>query len=406
MRLSRSTRWTLDEAAQLADWRRRVAEIYARWRHESRSMTRRRRRTRCAPRATTCFAAIHSRQYRVDERARFGGLSYFDYDPAYRMTAVVEPAERRTDSAAGSAALARIAAAGERRRAVLVPPIGLVTPDRAAGGIVLPLFWMEGYAGGLFLPFRDATSGSETYGAGRYLLDTVKGADHGRRSAARASCCSTSTSPTTRRAPTTRSGTARWRRRRARLTVPVPVGERLRVERDSRLTSADGDHSRPSIRPRAAITDPIRSFLTRRRATRRSPRSTPTAAPPDRDLVPAARRRDRRQLAPRPALAGEPAPRAARHLAVYEGEDDVTRRRARSSERTRATARRPTSPRWPIATTRRRWPPSEIARYKHRRAHDIRPATTPRPHPRRSQLDGHSRRSATPRCSSSSIRPS
>ena len=38
---------------------------------------------------------------------------------------------------------------------------------------------MEGYAGGLFVPFRDATSGSETYGAGRYLLDTVKGADLG-----------------------------------------------------------------------------------------------------------------------------------------------------------------------------------------------------------------------------------
>ena len=44
---------------------------------------------------------------------------------------------------------------------------------------VLPVFWMEGYAGGLFVPFRDATSGAETYGAGRYLLDTVKGADQG-----------------------------------------------------------------------------------------------------------------------------------------------------------------------------------------------------------------------------------
>jgi uncharacterized protein len=38
---------------------------------------------------------------------------------------------------------------------------------------------MEGYSGGLFLPFRDATSGNETYGAGRYLLDTAKGADLG-----------------------------------------------------------------------------------------------------------------------------------------------------------------------------------------------------------------------------------
>ncbi len=43
----------------------------------------------------------------------------------------------------------------------------------------LSLFWMRGYTGGLFLPFRDATSGTETYGAGRYVLDTGKGADLG-----------------------------------------------------------------------------------------------------------------------------------------------------------------------------------------------------------------------------------
>lgn len=43
----------------------------------------------------------------------------------------------------------------------------------------LGLYWVEGYGGGLFLSFRDATSGAETYGAGRYLLDTVKGADLG-----------------------------------------------------------------------------------------------------------------------------------------------------------------------------------------------------------------------------------
>jgi uncharacterized protein (DUF1684 family) len=43
----------------------------------------------------------------------------------------------------------------------------------------LGLYWVEAYGGGLFLSFRDATSGAETYGAGRYLLDTVKGADLG-----------------------------------------------------------------------------------------------------------------------------------------------------------------------------------------------------------------------------------
>src|SRR5207302_4677911 len=43
----------------------------------------------------------------------------------------------------------------------------------------LELYWLEGYGGGLFLSFRDATAGGETYGAGRYLLDTVKGSDLG-----------------------------------------------------------------------------------------------------------------------------------------------------------------------------------------------------------------------------------
>jgi uncharacterized protein (DUF1684 family) len=43
----------------------------------------------------------------------------------------------------------------------------------------LEVYWIEVYGGGVFVPFRDATSGSESYGAGRYLLDTIKGADLG-----------------------------------------------------------------------------------------------------------------------------------------------------------------------------------------------------------------------------------
>ena len=38
---------------------------------------------------------------------------------------------------------------------------------------------MEGYAGGLFVAFRDSTNGVETYGAGRYLVDAAKSADVG-----------------------------------------------------------------------------------------------------------------------------------------------------------------------------------------------------------------------------------
>lgn len=41
----------------------------------------------------------------------------------------------------------------------------------------LTVFSLIGYGGGLFLPFRDATSGKETYGGGRYLFDTVKNTD-------------------------------------------------------------------------------------------------------------------------------------------------------------------------------------------------------------------------------------
>ena len=43
----------------------------------------------------------------------------------------------------------------------------------------LSVFWLRGYSGGIFLPFRDGTNGRETYGGGRYLLDTAKGADLG-----------------------------------------------------------------------------------------------------------------------------------------------------------------------------------------------------------------------------------
>jgi uncharacterized protein (DUF1684 family) len=45
--------------------------------------------------------------------------------------------------------------------------------------LALELYWLEGYGGGIYLPFADATSGTSTFGGGRYLLDTVKGADLG-----------------------------------------------------------------------------------------------------------------------------------------------------------------------------------------------------------------------------------
>ncbi|MGZ4608307.1 MAG: DUF1684 domain-containing protein, partial [Blastococcus sp.] len=50
----------------------------------------------------------------------------------------------------------------------------------ALGGIGdVDVWWIGGYGGGIFLPLRDGTAGHGTYGGGRYLLDTIKGADLG-----------------------------------------------------------------------------------------------------------------------------------------------------------------------------------------------------------------------------------
>ena len=94
----------------------------------------------------------------------YTGLDYFPYDPSLRVLAQVEPAEEELREIAGSA--------------------GSLTTFRRFGRVSLPvgtleLYWLEGYSSGLFLPFADATSGHETYGGGRYLLDTVKGSDLG-----------------------------------------------------------------------------------------------------------------------------------------------------------------------------------------------------------------------------------
>jgi hypothetical protein len=63
-----------------------------------------------------------------------------------------------------------------------------ITRIRQLGWVELPehiggrlaIWWLEQYGGGIFVPFRDGTAGRSTYGAGRYLLDTAKGADLGR----------------------------------------------------------------------------------------------------------------------------------------------------------------------------------------------------------------------------------
>jgi len=114
------------------------------------------------------FAAHPQTPLPEETRAGFTGLPYFDYDAGLRVLAAVEPAER---------ARREIATSGDH-------PYSFTRFARAAFELdgreqSLDLYWLDGYGGGVYLCFADATSGEETYGAGRYLLDTVKGSDLG-----------------------------------------------------------------------------------------------------------------------------------------------------------------------------------------------------------------------------------
>jgi uncharacterized protein len=164
----------VDGYLDLADWRRRVVEMYAAWRHESEAdpehATVRLRATK-----DELFRTHPQTPLKPEDRARFGGLSYFRYDHAYRMTAVVEPAA--PPAVPGMFAQIELPASVAPEFSFRL--IGRAILSGPLAGATLPVFWMAGYAGGLFVPFRDGTSGTETYGAGRYLLDTVKGGDTG-----------------------------------------------------------------------------------------------------------------------------------------------------------------------------------------------------------------------------------
>jgi len=151
----------------LLDWKRRVFAFYAETRdaRDHELAWRRWRRVR-----DELFAAHPQSPLPEAERSRFGGLPYFDYDPAYRTLGAIQAADPRAYE---------IATSGEHEGSYGFTRFATTTFELRGRSLSLELYWLEGYGGGLFVPFRDATSGKNTYGAGRYLLDTVKGADLG-----------------------------------------------------------------------------------------------------------------------------------------------------------------------------------------------------------------------------------
>jgi uncharacterized protein (DUF1684 family) len=156
---------TAVEALELLDWKRRVFALYAEVRSAADPAD---AREHWRSVRDTLFRTHPSSPLPPAERQRFPGVPYFDYDPALRVLAEVDPlpGEARQIESSGSEEIAfdRFAAARF---------------ELGREWHALELYWLAGYGGGLFVPFRDGTSGAETYGGGRYLLDTVKGSDLG-----------------------------------------------------------------------------------------------------------------------------------------------------------------------------------------------------------------------------------
>ena len=151
--------------SSLHDWRRQIADLYAAvrampdregWMHWRSTRDRLFREHSQSPLASA-------------RRAQFRGIDYFPYDPAIRFKVGLGAATDRE--------IIRLEA-GKDGLMTLVP-FAITEGLDSALGKELTLYWIEGYGGGVFLPFGDATNGRESFAGGRYLLDTIKSADLG-----------------------------------------------------------------------------------------------------------------------------------------------------------------------------------------------------------------------------------
>ena len=148
----------------LLDWRRRVHAMYAEMRRSAIADPEGAARAFRAAR-DALFATHPESPIPAAGRASFAGLRYWPHDPALRF-------ETTVDTDVEPLRLLLPMSREERVTAERIGRLHLPVGD-------LDVFWLVLYGGGIFLPFRDRTSGLTTYGGGRYLLDTVKGADLG-----------------------------------------------------------------------------------------------------------------------------------------------------------------------------------------------------------------------------------
>ncbi|WP_066517641.1 DUF1684 domain-containing protein [Curtobacterium ammoniigenes] len=195
-------------AIDVADWRRRTFDCY-------RSV-----RAAADPAAAhalwqtsrdTMFREHPASPLLDEDRERFSALPVADYDPAWRFVLpVLEAPPAHLDVPTGTDGIV----AFDRVGMVRIPDVG-----------TLDVWWHAGYGGGLFVPVKDASAGTAggTYGGGRYLLDTIKGADLGSSDGSIVIDCNFAYNPSCAYDPA-------WACPLAppgnTVAVPIPVGER------------------------------------------------------------------------------------------------------------------------------------------------------------------------------------
>lgn len=156
-------------AAEVVDWRRRVFALYAAVREADRPEA----GHALWVRGRDDLLARHpATPLLPDVRDGFRGVPVAPYDPAWRFELPLLEAEPGGfEFATGTDGVVPF----ERIARVEVPDVGS-----------LDVWRLTTYGGGLFIPIRDALAGRPdgTYGGGRYLIDTIKGADLGTDAAA------------------------------------------------------------------------------------------------------------------------------------------------------------------------------------------------------------------------------
>ncbi len=150
---------------ELADWRRRVSELYAAVRSREDPE---RGHALWRDRRDHLFRTHPQSPLPPDDPMRSSGVPYWPYEPCLRFELPLlraALAEHRSVPSDGN---------GETKMRLL----GRVELPAPLGASI-DVWWLDQYGGGLFLPLRDGTAGDTSYGGGRYALDTAKGADLG-----------------------------------------------------------------------------------------------------------------------------------------------------------------------------------------------------------------------------------